>query len=194
VGAIGIGICAWASYDPKLGELHVLRVCGFGILIGGSSAVAGFVVGFLFGVPKTPDHPPQGVIPAREKAPAESSSDVVHEPDPTGAVAAPSVAPALKNAQPEKQLSAVNTNLEQISDWLTKIIVGVSLVEFNRIINKVIGLAGFLAIGIDWTPGGVQYATAIIAYFAPIGFFYGWIITRTFLTDLIDERALGRDG
>jgi hypothetical protein len=30
----------------------------------------------------------------------------------------------------------VNTNLEQISDWLTKIIVGVTLVELNPAIAR----------------------------------------------------------
>ena len=39
----------------------------------------------------------------------------------------------------------VNTNLEQISDWLTKIIVGVSLVESQALLSKMHGAATFMA-------------------------------------------------
>jgi hypothetical protein len=39
----------------------------------------------------------------------------------------------------------VNTNLEQISDWLTKIIVGVSLVESQTLLLKMHGVATFMA-------------------------------------------------
>ncbi len=43
---------------------------------------------------------------------------------------------ALQNDHPESGLQrayATNTNLEQISDWLTKILVGVGLVEMGKI-------------------------------------------------------------
>lgn len=39
----------------------------------------------------------------------------------------------------------VNTNLEQISDWLTKIIVGVSLVESQTLLNKMRNAATFMS-------------------------------------------------
>jgi hypothetical protein len=39
----------------------------------------------------------------------------------------------------------VNTNLEQISDWLTKIIVGVSLVESQTLLLKMQGAATYMA-------------------------------------------------
>ena len=39
----------------------------------------------------------------------------------------------------------VNTNLEQISDWLTKIIVGVSLVESQALLIKLEGAASLMA-------------------------------------------------
>lgn len=39
----------------------------------------------------------------------------------------------------------VNTNLEQISDWLTKIIVGVSLVESQALLLRMRGVATFMA-------------------------------------------------
>jgi len=143
VGWIGILICAASSQDPSGGWLSFLRRLGFGTLIGGGAAVGGFVVGFLFGIPKTPDH----------------------------------------------ATSSVNTNLEQVSDWLTKIIVGISLVEVNRIIGKVSQLATFLGNGMSWSSGGPEYATAVIIYYLPLGFFFGWVITRTFISKWLASRG-----
>lgn len=58
-----------------------------------------------------------------------------------------------------------NTNLEQISDWLTKIIVGVSLVEIRAVIGwfDEIGITAGPAI---WqNPGGRIIATAILVHY-----------------------------
>ncbi|HEY8881057.1 MAG TPA: hypothetical protein VIN03_26025 [Roseateles sp.] len=47
-------------------------------------------------------------------------------------------------AAPRASLT-VNTNLEQISDWLTKIIVGVSLVESQTLLVQMRHVAAFMA-------------------------------------------------
>lgn len=52
---------------------------------------------------------------------------------------------AVKAEGPETGTYGVNTNLEQISDWLTKIIVGVGLVQLTVIPGKLRGLADYLA-------------------------------------------------
>ena len=56
----------------------------------------------------------------------------------------------------------VNTNLEQISDWLTKILVGVGLVQLGAIIDSLGDLADFLgpALGNDVT--GPPFAVALV--------------------------------
>ncbi len=48
-------------------------------------------------------------------------------------------------ASPSSSSLTVNTNLEQISDWLTKIIVGVSLVESQTLLNKMQWAAAYMA-------------------------------------------------
>ena len=45
-----------------------------------------------------------------------------------------------------------NTNLEQISDWLTKILVGVGLVQFTTFAGHVSDLVTFLGSGARWRP------------------------------------------
>lgn len=74
-----------------------------------------------------------------------------------------------------------NTNLEQISDWLTKIIVGVGLVEARSIAAHAIALAQFMSA----TSGGVaspSLALAILITFGGLGFLLGYLTTRMFLS------------
>lgn len=91
-----------------------------------------------------------------------------------------------------KQLSytqKVNTNLEQISDWLTKIIVGVGLVE----LRKVPGLLERLSIWVagSWgrdNEGLISFSCSIILFFSILGFLGGYLTTRLFLAGAF-ERA-----
>jgi hypothetical protein len=81
--------------------------------------------------------------------------------------------------------SQTNTNLEQISDWLTKILVGAGLTSLTS-------LPGFAAKVVDYLtshgyhglPGEGTLAVFLIIYFATAGFFWSYIETRTTLTEL----------
>jgi hypothetical protein len=76
----------------------------------------------------------------------------------------------------------VNTNLEQISDWLTKIIVGVGLVQLTVIPGKLRNLANYMAtaFGAQAVPGAL--VMGIICYFGIFGFLLGYLWTRIYLT------------
>ena len=76
-------------------------------LMGGAALVGG-VVGLLFGIPKSVSDPAVAPIPPK-----------------LDTVAGDSDAPDTR----ARSSYAVNTNLEQISDWLTKIMVGVGLTQ-----------------------------------------------------------------
>lgn len=80
------------------------------------------------------------------------------------------------------RLYQVNTNLEQISDWLTKIIVGVGLVDLYKIPPKFIKLADYLApsFGLPTIPSG--FVAVVLIYFAVIGFLGAYLWTRLLLT------------
>ncbi len=124
--------------------------------------VVGVLGGFLFGIPR--------VLQGSESG---------------GAGASPSSSvPSTLPAQPPYQ-QRVNTNLEQISDWLTKIIVGLGLVELRSIPRHMHELAGWMASGIT-TGDPDRYApscAAIVIYFSIIGFLVGYLLTRLFLAD-----------
>jgi hypothetical protein len=99
----------------------------------------------------------------------------------------------------------VNTNLEQISDWLTKIIVGVGLIQLTKLPAFLDNLARLLTAGVGRDPDNKAFALAVIVYFTILGFLFGYVATRLFLagafsradqvaTTAIEEiKAIARD-
>lgn len=72
----------------------------------------------------------------------------------------------------------VNTNLEQISDWLTKILVGVGLTQLNNLPLKMWALADRLKSGLN---DNQAITTCVVLNFLVCGFFAGYLLTRLFL-------------
>ncbi|WP_410600809.1 hypothetical protein [Amycolatopsis sp. lyj-90] len=84
----------------------------------------------------------------------------------------------------------VNTNLEQVSDWLTKILVGIGLVEFTRIIDSSGAL--FTRLGAAFAPradAAVLAGTLVVAGIV-LGFLGGYVVTRTWLTHIFRKADL----
>lgn len=79
-----------------------------------------------------------------------------------------------------------NTNLEQISDWLTKIIVGVTLIKIESIQASLGPLAGTMVAG---TGVAVTVALAMIWFYVPFGFLAGYLVTSVFFTVLLARSA-----
>ncbi|WP_117193628.1 hypothetical protein [Rhizobium terrae] len=73
-----------------------------------------------------------------------------------------------------------NTNLEQISDWLTKLIVGVTLVEFTSIAEE-LGSFGKYVNNATARGGDDAFAVGIIIFFFIAGFLFGYLWTRLYL-------------
>jgi hypothetical protein len=90
--------------------------------------------------------------------------------------------PATAQQGPSGQSLGVNTNLEQISDWLTKIIVGVGLVQLTKLPAKFQQFADYLstAFGTSGVPSAI--VASIILYFGILGFLLGYIWARLYLT------------
>src|SRR5262245_24620262 len=83
----------------------------------------------------------------------------------------------------------VNTNLEQISDWLTKILVGVGLTQLRDIGPRMWGLAASVAVSMG---GSTPVSLGVIVNFSIWGFFVGYLLTRLFLAtafSLADDAA-----
>jgi hypothetical protein len=80
----------------------------------------------------------------------------------------------------------VNTNLEQISDWLTKILVGVGLAELHRLPAALRGASDYFAAALGATaPGEFSgFVLALLVYFSVVGFMTGYLGTRVLLAPL----------
>lgn len=78
----------------------------------------------------------------------------------------------------------VNTNLEQISDWITKILVGIGLVELREMPRRLVELSRFAAESIcepNCPDAAASFAMAVLAYFAVVGFLFSYMLTRMYL-------------
>ncbi|MGH9378821.1 MAG: hypothetical protein ACRD1I_08480 [Terriglobia bacterium] len=90
---------------------------------------------------------------------------------------------------PSKSL-LYNTNLEEISEWLTKVILGASLVELNKLPPLVSELSTYIARAVEprnfhaavahsaTSPTSAPVAMAILGYFWSCGLLYGYIYTK----------------
>jgi len=77
----------------------------------------------------------------------------------------------------------VNTNLEQISDWLTKIIVGLGLVELKAIPDAAVRFVAFISSAFRETSSPIAIGCTL--YFPVVGFLSGYLLTRLYLASLI---------
>ena len=90
-----------------------------------------------------------------------------------------------------------NTNLEQISDWLTKILVGVGLVQFTTLARHAGDLVAFLGEPFGGDPYGETFAGGTLVVFAVSGFLTFYLVTRVYLPSAFahaDRRARDEEG
>jgi uncharacterized membrane protein len=71
-----------------------------------------------------------------------------------------------------------NTNIETVSDWLTKILVGVGLINLRQIGEFLQATSSDLAGALGSKP---SFAMALILYFFVVGLIQGYLLTRMFL-------------
>lgn len=118
----------------------------------------GHLFGFLFGIPRVL----KGGSSTPQVNPSQGGTNVTN-----GSIA---------EAAPYE----VNTNLQDISDWLTKIIVGLGLVELSKLYTHLQTAAGFISTSLGGA-GTEAISGGIIVYFSTLGFLGGYITTRLFL-------------
>lgn len=84
-----------------------------------------------------------------------------------------------------KPTNRVNTNLEEVSDWLTKLILGAGLTQIGALwsmfvdLSRRIGERGFA----DHSYGGA-IAGGLIIYGLVVGFLAGYVLTRLYLSNI----------
>jgi hypothetical protein len=169
-----VALVLWTASAAPAGK--GVATSGLGMLLFGGAILAGGVLGLLFGIPKSVSDP-ASVPPRRSLArpPGRSSARTSATTDNDEHQTAESV---------HRSSYMVNTNLEQISDWLTKIIVGVSLTQIPTIREQFANIARYFGDGLcnaGDCKTGTAAAALIIIYGLTTGFLAGYLFTRIFL-------------
>jgi hypothetical protein len=172
---LAIGLFAIVLYAVQFGwHTTLLTVFGVAIVGAGASLGTGFLLGFVFGIPRA-------AARGDGSAPAGASGDEA-KPVPVGG---------------NVHTFQANSNLVEISDWLTKIFVGVGLVELSKIPVKMKALASYFAAGLrncadrdgNCVPSSEAFAMVIIVFFGVCGFLLGYLWARLYLQKAFDELA-----
>jgi len=129
--------------------------------------VAGVLVGFIFGVPTI----------INNGLPATPQNNLAQA--------------AMKPATAQKLVEA-NTNLTQVSDWLTKVIIGAGLVELRQVPGFVLYISSRIGKGMATSQSGslpysTVFAGGIIVAFSIYGFIFGYLIMRIVLTEIFSD-------
>jgi tetratricopeptide (TPR) repeat protein len=136
---------------------QILSVFGPASIVASGAFAVGALFGFLFGIPKTLQ-------------------------DQAGTA-------AQGQGKPEREaaVQATNTNLEQISDWLTKILVGVGLTQLYKARGELGTLGNYFAVA-----SAPAVTLAMVLNFSIAGFLTGYLLTRLFLTGafMVVERSI----
>ncbi|MFE7194556.1 hypothetical protein [Kitasatospora sp. NPDC057541] len=82
---------------------------------------------------------------------------------------------------------APNTNLEQVSDWLTKVLLGVGLTQLGSLGERLDRLGTALAPALGGGAGTAPFAAALVLYFLLLGFLAGWLLTRLALPRVLSD-------
>lgn len=91
-----------------------------------------------------------------------------------------SEASEVQPGKPGAYSQLVNTNLEQVSDWLTKILLGAGLVQLQEMPAAVMRAADYVANGLG-NGTSPSFAAALIVLFTIEGFLVGYLCTRLLL-------------
>jgi hypothetical protein len=86
-------------------------------------------------------------------------------------------------------LLATNSNLDQVSDWLTKILVGLGLIELGRIAHGVGDLGDSMAAALGDEAGAKTFALSILIFSAIDGFLLAYLWTRIVVSRGLKEAA-----
>mgnify|MGYP000168039807 CR=1 FL=1 len=124
-----------------------------GLVAAGAAGVVGGLIGFIFGIPRTQN--------ASDIEAAENKG----QGDPSSKKAA--------------VVLSANTNLERVSDWLTALLLGATLVQLGEIPGWLHDLARFVT---STRPVETKIVPFAVVYFFGLGFLGVYLITRLYLT------------
>ena len=209
--ALGIGFITIYNFGDE--KIHY----GSALVWAGALFVLGALAGFIFCVPKIvsaaaaavpPATPPPTLPPTPPPVPPDLGAPAGPGAPPADAAppAPPALPPAIPSTPPTpltpptpgtpgyKKIVQENTNLTQVSDWLTKVIIGAGLVQLKEIPPFIMKVATRMGRGISCHPDKITSAdpaiilcAGIMIYFLSWGFASGYLIMRLIIAELLAD-------
>ena len=86
----------------------------------------------------------------------------------------------------------LNTNLAQVSDWLTKILIGIGLVELGGLVDRLSDVGSALGSQLGKSEATEAFATGLVIYFLVAGFLLAYLWTALRFARMLEvaRRAL----
>lgn len=81
----------------------------------------------------------------------------------------------------------ISTNLEQISDWLTKVIVGAGLAQLASLPASLTNFAAYANPRLGNFKNGEIFAIGILIYYLTCGFLSGYLLTKLYFLGLLEN-------
>lgn len=162
--SLGGGFLVILLYASKTSPAKFLSLDSVAMLLASASFGAGGLLGFLFGIPISLQQPITNS--SGENPPVRDSQSV---------------------AKPSEPKYRGNTNLEEISNWLTKMLVGIGLTQIPAILTAIKKYSEFASPSLGGEPSGKVFAISILVYFSICGFIAAYMWTRLNLVDMFTE-------
>lgn len=159
------------------------RYAGVGLLTAFAALCTGILFGFLFGIPR--------LVSSGELRHQTTAAAIANPKPPTdGTVQPQDEAPVLAAGQS----FAPSTNLAEVSDWLTKLLLGAGLVQLTNLGAPLGRLTNTVAAGLADTPNGQPpsgaaqvMAGAIMVTYIVVGFLDGYLVTTLWYGKRLDR-------
>jgi hypothetical protein len=152
-----------------------------------AAVLSGGAVGFLFGIPRSRTGKSSILVNPAPQSSSQIPATASHDA-PSGVPRDTSTPPITSTQQ--IMSSGDETAIEQISDWLTKIIVGVGLTNLKELPGKLNVLGRYVATSIDPSgPINTGLGLGIVIYFAVLGVITGYLLTQIFLLNLVNRQS-----
>ena len=176
-----VGIALIIIYSLQFSpQAKALSVGSVALLAAGGCLMFGVLLGFLFGIPISAQDQPAARARTQARSQGDSTAAASIGQSSTGQRLTGTTQdfPRATNRPPGY---LVNTNLQQVSDWLTKILIGVGLVELGQIVTKIQALIAYLRPAFGDSNTASPMALSLITYFAIAGFLLGYLWSRLLL-------------
>lgn len=178
-----------------------LSILGITAIFAFASFAAGGIIGFLFGIPHSnPNTTVHSSIPNSSSATTVStqqgSKSITPNTAPILSNSSALITTGMQSSSSAQRITAnfvQSTNLEQIADWLTKIFVGVGLIQIHKIIGLFTNLCNSLGSSIQAMipasqhPNAVPLIGGIIILFTLDGFLIVYLWTYLYLIKIQED-------